>query len=218
MIKLSREDSWVAYVLFLRNRKQFLRSVDVYVVFWTFYICGRGEKCFRLNHLADPLQYLHGPPGGRGPPVEDLWFNEQNNRTLSCPSLTETDGSLHLVPGRLKPAHCSWLPWRKDSPGWENAEEKFTATSACVCVCVCPVSLPKMHVCVAVCVCVCVFVYVCVCVCLCVCVCVCVCPVSLAKNHVCVAVCVCVCVFVYVCMCVCLCVCVCVCVCVVCVC
>ena len=63
----------------------------------------------------------------------------------------KTDGSLDLVPGRLKPAHCSWLPWRKDSPGWENAEEKFTATSACVCVCVCPVSLPKMHVCVAVC-------------------------------------------------------------------
>src|SRR4029434_3733172 len=40
MIKLSREDSWVAYVLFLRNRKQFLRSVYVYVVFWTFLIFG----------------------------------------------------------------------------------------------------------------------------------------------------------------------------------
>src|SRR4029434_1918448 len=66
MIKWSREDSWVAYVLFLRNRKQFLRSVYVYVVFWTFYIFGRGKKCFRRNHLADPLQYL------RGPPVEDL--------------------------------------------------------------------------------------------------------------------------------------------------
>ena len=62
MIKWSREDSWVAYVLFLRNRKQFLRSVYVYVVFWTFYIFGRGKKCFRWNHLADPLQYLRGPP------------------------------------------------------------------------------------------------------------------------------------------------------------
>src|SRR4029434_2078806 len=44
MIKLSREDSWVAYVLFLRNRKQFLRSVYVYVVFWTFYSFERGKK------------------------------------------------------------------------------------------------------------------------------------------------------------------------------
>ena len=66
MIKWSREDSWVAYVLFLRNRKQFLRSVNVYVVFWTFLIFGKGKKCFRWNNLAGPLQYL------RGPPVEDL--------------------------------------------------------------------------------------------------------------------------------------------------
>src|SRR4029434_7098552 len=64
-------------------------------------------------------------------------------RRLSCPSLTKTDGSLHLVPRRLKAALCSWLRWRKDSPGWENAEEKLTATSACMCVCVCPVSPPK---------------------------------------------------------------------------
>ena len=70
----------------------------------------------------------------------------QKNRTLYCPSLTKMDGSLDLVPGRLKAAHCSWGSWRKDSPGWENAEEKFTATSACVsCVatlnaCVCCVS------------------------------------------------------------------------------
>ena len=48
---------------YLRNRKQFLRSVYVYVVFWTLYIFGIGKKCFRWNHLADPLQYLRGPPG-----------------------------------------------------------------------------------------------------------------------------------------------------------
>src|SRR4029434_10740384 len=34
----------------------------------------------------------------------------QKNRPLSCPSLTKTDGSLHLVPGHLKAAHCSWGP------------------------------------------------------------------------------------------------------------
>src|SRR4029434_1532625 len=41
----------------------------------------------------------------------------QKNRTLPCPSLTKMDGSLDLVPGRLKAAHCSWGP-------------------VCVCVCV----------------------------------------------------------------------------------
>src|SRR4029434_8294907 len=44
MIKLSREDSWVAYVLFLTNRKQFLRYVYVYVAYWTFLIFGRGKN------------------------------------------------------------------------------------------------------------------------------------------------------------------------------
>src|SRR4029434_8120977 len=56
------------------------------------------------------------------------------NSTLSYQSLTKMDGSLHLVSGRLKAALGSW---RKDNPGWENAEIKFTATSGLrVCVCV----------------------------------------------------------------------------------
>src|SRR4029434_7230313 len=80
MIKRSREDSWVAYVLFLRNRQQLLRSVYVHVVFWKFLIFGRGKKCFRLNNLADPLQYLREPPGGRGPPVEDLWYTGKGKK------------------------------------------------------------------------------------------------------------------------------------------
>ena len=46
------------------------------------------------------------------------------NITLSYQSLTKMDGSLHLVPGRLKAALGSW---RKDNPGWGNAEVKFTA-------------------------------------------------------------------------------------------
>src|SRR4029434_6864811 len=44
--------------------------------------------------------------------------------TLSYQSLTKMDGSLHLVPGRLKAALVSS---RKDNPGWGNAEVKFTA-------------------------------------------------------------------------------------------
>src|SRR4029434_8856187 len=54
-------------------------------------------------------------------------------------------GALLALGGRSSP-ECTVLKWaisqgslRKDSPGWEKAENKFTATSglpACVCVCV----------------------------------------------------------------------------------
>ena len=59
---------------------------------------------------------------------------------MSCPSLTKTDVSLHLVPGRLKAAHCSWDTGGRTVQDVRNAESKFTATSGlrvCVCVCVC---------------------------------------------------------------------------------
>src|SRR4029434_199801 len=51
----------------------------------------------------------------------------------------KTDSSLHLVPGRYKLPTAPGGSLRKDGPGWEKAENKFTATSglpACVCVCV----------------------------------------------------------------------------------
>src|SRR4029434_2443905 len=56
------------------------------------------------------------------------------------------DSSLHLVPGRFKLPTAPGGSWRKDVPGWEKAENKFTATSglpACVCVCV----LCRLHIC-----------------------------------------------------------------------
>src|SRR4029434_566643 len=59
--------------IILTNRNQFLRSVYVYVGLLDVF-----KKCFRLNNLADPLQYLRGPPGGRGPPVEDPWTRGQS--------------------------------------------------------------------------------------------------------------------------------------------
>src|SRR4029434_4767445 len=75
----------------------------------------------------------------------------------SCPSLTETDGS-------LGPQALRSCPLLLEDPGGGTirdglkAENKFTATSGlptcvcvracvCVCVCVCPVSPPYMHVC-----------------------------------------------------------------------
>src|SRR4029434_1760194 len=84
------------------------------------------------------------------PPLRTQQKNMQKNRTLSCPSLTKTDGSLHLVPGRYKPPTAPGGSLRKDSPGWEKAENKFTATSglpACVCVCVSCVASIYARVC-----------------------------------------------------------------------
>src|SRR4029434_4286059 len=55
------------------------------------------------------------------------------------------DSSLHLIPGRYKLPTASGVSLRKDSPGWEKAENsRKTATSglpACVCVCVCVFAL-----------------------------------------------------------------------------
>src|SRR4029434_879640 len=99
------------------------------------------------------------------------------------------DSLLHLVPGRYKLPTAPGGSLRKDGPGWEKAENKFTATSgllACVCVCV----LCRLHICTCVFQCVvcaikkpdkglnyyyyylfmCVYARVCVCVCVCVCV------------------------------------------------
>src|SRR4029434_10801716 len=52
------------------------------------------------------------------------------------------DSSLHLVPGRYKLPTAPGGSLRKDSPGWEKAENKFTATS-CLHVCV----LCRLHIC-----------------------------------------------------------------------
>ena len=62
-------------------------------------------------------------------------------------SLTKTDGSPHLVPGRLKAAHCSWGPGGRTVRDGINAEAKFTNDLRPACVCVCPVSPPCIHVC-----------------------------------------------------------------------
>src|SRR4029434_10867294 len=99
------------------------------------------------------------------------------------------------IPDQRWTVHFTWSPgaaklptapggsWRRDVPGWEKAENKFTATSGLrvrVCVCV----LCRLHiftcvfqcvVCACACACVCVYVCVYVCVCMCVYVCICEC-------------------------------------------
>ena len=63
------------------------------------------------------------------------------------------------IPDQRWTVHFTWSPGaaklptapggslRKDGPGWEKAENKFTATSGLP-ACVCPVSPPYMHVCI----------------------------------------------------------------------
>src|SRR4029434_6940757 len=54
----------------------------------------------------------------------------------SCPSLTKTDGSLHLVPGRVKATHCSSRTGGRTVRDGINAEAKFTNNLRRGCVCV----------------------------------------------------------------------------------
>src|SRR4029434_306066 len=54
------------------------------------------------------------------------------------------DSSLHLVPGRYELPTAPGGSLRKDGPGWEKAENKFTVTSGLrVCLCV----LCRLHIC-----------------------------------------------------------------------
>ena len=74
--------------------------------------------------------------------------NMQNNRTHVHP-WPKMDSSLHLVPGCYKLATAPGGSLRKDGPGWEKAENKFTATSGlcylhiCTCVFQCVVCAIK---------------------------------------------------------------------------
>src|SRR4029434_5879725 len=59
----------------------------------------------------------------------------KKNRTLL--SVPYQDGRFTWSPGAYKLPTAPGGSWRKDGPGWEKAENKFTATSGLrVCVCV----------------------------------------------------------------------------------
>src|SRR4029434_4740069 len=77
--------------------------------------------------------------------------NMQNNRTHVRPR-SKMDSSLHLVPGRLQAAHCSWgvLGGGTFQDG-KRQRINLPQPQACVCVRVCPVSPTYIHVCVPVC-------------------------------------------------------------------
>src|SRR4029434_6857103 len=55
------------------------------------------------------------------------------NITLSYQSLTKKDGSLHLVRGRLKAAHCSWGPGGRTIRDGEM-QKSNSRRPQCVCV------------------------------------------------------------------------------------
>src|SRR4029434_5337858 len=55
----------------------------------------------------------------------------------TCPSLTKDGQFTSLGPRAPQPAHCSWLPWRKDSPGRDKCRGQISLRPlrhACVCV------------------------------------------------------------------------------------
>src|SRR4029434_10433218 len=50
----------------------------------------------------------------------------------------DQDGHDHLTwsPGAINTAHCSWQPWRKDSPGWDKCRGYISLRPPCVFQCV----------------------------------------------------------------------------------
>src|SRR4029434_5032868 len=78
--------------------------------------------------------------------------NMQKNRTLSCPSLTKMDGSLHLVPGRLRLPTAPGVLEEGQSGMGKCRSQIHGDHGLCVCVCVCPVSPPNICTCVLLCV------------------------------------------------------------------
>src|SRR4029434_8673704 len=96
----------------------------------------------QLNYMPCPsdVEFACSPRVHKGfPPLKTQQKKHAKEQNTLRRSLTKTDGSSHLVPGRLKKK----LPTapggslRKDGPGWEKAEKTFTTTSglpACVCV------------------------------------------------------------------------------------
>src|SRR4029434_3084017 len=85
----------------------------------------------------------------KNPNIKTCRRSEEQIALLSVPDQRWT---VHLTwsPGAYKLPTASGGSWRRDSPGWEKAEDKFTATSG-LRVCVCPVSPPYIYVCVPVC-------------------------------------------------------------------
>src|SRR4029434_8318990 len=102
----------------------------------------------------------------------------KKNRTLSCPSLTKMDGSLHLVPGRLKKLPTAPGVLEEGLSGMGKCRSQIrgdlglrvfvcVCLCVCVCVCVCVLCLHQLYARVRCCVKSALFVcvYMCVCVC-----------------------------------------------------
>src|SRR4029434_9458517 len=76
--------------------------------------------------------------------------NMLKNRTLSCPSLTKTDGSLDLVPARHKGCPLALGALEKGQSRMGKCRGKIHCDLFGMCVCVCVLYRhSKMHVCAA---------------------------------------------------------------------
>src|SRR4029434_6399721 len=104
---------------------------------------GLSPRPFCVEFACSPRDHKGFPP--LRTPTEK---HAQKKRTEHM-SITDQRWTVHLTwsPGAYKLPTAPGGSWRRDSPGWEKAEDKFTATSGqcvcvscvcgCVCVCVC---------------------------------------------------------------------------------
>src|SRR4029434_495477 len=80
--------AWVAYVLFLRNRKQLLRSVYVYVAYWTFFIFGRGKNADDGIIWRTPCSTSADPLGVADPRLKTSAVAHSDTCSLSVSNAT----------------------------------------------------------------------------------------------------------------------------------
>src|SRR4029434_3917016 len=104
---------------------------------------GLSPRPFCVEFACSPRVHKGVPPL-RTPTEKHAKRTEQ-----SCPSLTETDGS--LGPRALQAAHCSWGVLEEGQSRMGKSRHYIHRDLRLTCVCVCPVSPPYMHVCVPVC-------------------------------------------------------------------
>ena len=97
------------------------------------------------------LEFACSPCVHKGfPPLRTPTENMQKNRTLSCPSLTKTDGSLDLVPGRLKRLPTAPGVLEEGQSRMGKMQRKISLRP-CVSLCVCVLCRHLKCTCVAVC-------------------------------------------------------------------
>src|SRR4029434_874056 len=115
-------------------RIKFLLSLSLYDCHPPQQLCSAGLQPQHYGFACSPRVHKGFPPL-RTPTVKTCKITE-------LMSIPDQNWTVHSTwsPGAAKLRTAPGGSLRKDGPGWEKAENKFTTTSglpACVCVCVC---------------------------------------------------------------------------------